>query len=82
MGLWYPRLIFLIFPILPIYPNRPKTIKTNKTIRKFVRNHHNRPKVLIVLIFPILLILPLSLFTSHFSPFTFHLLPSPILSVE
>ena len=29
---------------------RIKTDRTNKTIRKFVRNHLNRPKVLIVLI--------------------------------
>ena len=52
--------ILPIYPIYPIYPNRPnnhktnktnktiriKTDRTNKTIRKFVRNHHNRPKVL------------------------------------
>ena len=59
----------------PNRPNNPKTDKTNKTIRiktdrtnktirKFVRNHLNRPKVLIVLIV-LSCLFHLSLFTSH-----------------
>ena len=35
---------------------RPNRSKTNKTIRKFVRDHLNRPKVPIV---PIVLIVPI-----------------------
>ena len=40
---------------------RIKTDRTNKTIRKFVRDHLNGPKVLIVPIVPIVLIVPISL---------------------